>query len=96
MVTVFRDGTGRSRPVPATNFRDGSIELASFAGPYGERGYDPTHAASYVSLARLLFSCTYIRVQVRRSVKAAKMDEDSVALVKDRITFSEGVEVLYV
>ena len=40
------DGTGRSRPVPATNFQDGSIELALFPGPHRERGYDLTHAAS--------------------------------------------------
>ena len=41
-----RDDTGRDGPVPATNFRDGSIELALFPGPHGERGYDVTQAAS--------------------------------------------------
>ena len=44
-----------------TNFRDGSIERASFAGPHGERGYDLTHAASYASLTLLPCTvCVYV------------------------------------
>ena len=64
VVTIpVRDRT--SRPVPATNFRDGSIELTSFTG--GTRLRSNTH--HFISLTRL--PCT-VRVCGFRTDEVSK------------------------